>query len=516
MLYNIYLRVKEKKQVLLALNNSDIEKILSAIKNGDSNIWMDGQNLLVTYDMIKIYDASKTINNENKGLLKDEIKKCMKEKGLKMNLALLEETGMEITHDFEIPPPKKHITGHHEPAKTSIEVVTGKKSEDVSVDVFISYARKDVALAKLLAKKLIALGFKVWWDGKIPAGKDYDVVISEQLDEAKCVVVLWTAQSVLSRNVKDEATDAYEKGKLLPVQVGKIKLPMGFGRIQTLMWNEGADEREIDDLLGHLSSKIESGVKFKEPTIKKTAAKKAVIKKPAAKKALATKTKDKKTPAKKTSTKESAVKKPLTKKAKKVTSARRSKNSRVSITNNVGSSSVRVANNAVKISGRGVTVSVGGVTYTSASDKKMIEAKKKKAEKKARERLNKIKAIFKRYNGRDGFYAGTNILESKMINARKSCVIPLSQTILALCDLTVWGSAKDCIVFTDEGLYYHSMGRRFSLKYPEFRKTSIKTVSNSVFSKIISFNAVELSLSGCSMYPSDVTRLLNEVKDCLI
>ena len=40
-------------------------------------------------------------------------------------------------------------------------------------DIFISYKREDVPLAKSLAELLTAKGWSVWWDHNILAGKDY-------------------------------------------------------------------------------------------------------------------------------------------------------------------------------------------------------------------------------------------------------------------------------------------------------------------------------------------------------
>ena len=59
-------------------------------------------------------------------------------------------------------------------------------------DIFISYKREDRPRAKQIAEKLQENGFSVWWDRKIPAGKSFDQVIQKALDEASCIVVLWS------------------------------------------------------------------------------------------------------------------------------------------------------------------------------------------------------------------------------------------------------------------------------------------------------------------------------------
>ena len=118
-------------------------------------------------------------------------------------------------------------------------------------DVFISYKREDIILAKTLANMLIELGWTVWWDRDIPAGKDYDQIIEEQLASAKCIIVLWSTLSINSRNVKDEANEALKRNVLIPVLIGKVYPPLGFRMIQSISWNEynQVQEDELNELL---------------------------------------------------------------------------------------------------------------------------------------------------------------------------------------------------------------------------------------------------------------------------
>ena len=56
-------------------------------------------------------------------------------------------------------------------------------------DVFISYANEDRARVQPLAEALGRAGFSVWWVHKIVAGQEFDRVIEQALDAARCVVV---------------------------------------------------------------------------------------------------------------------------------------------------------------------------------------------------------------------------------------------------------------------------------------------------------------------------------------
>jgi hypothetical protein len=74
-------------------------------------------------------------------------------------------------------------------------------------DIFISYASEDRNKAEELAETLSTHGWSVWWDRKIPLGKSYDEVIEKALGESKCVIVLWSAVSVVSEWVRNEASE---------------------------------------------------------------------------------------------------------------------------------------------------------------------------------------------------------------------------------------------------------------------------------------------------------------------
>ena len=63
-------------------------------------------------------------------------------------------------------------------------------------DIFISYAREDRSRVKPIAEALEDQDWSVWWDPQIPPGKTFFGVIKAALDAAKCVLVLWSEQSI--------------------------------------------------------------------------------------------------------------------------------------------------------------------------------------------------------------------------------------------------------------------------------------------------------------------------------
>ena len=77
-------------------------------------------------------------------------------------------------------------------------------------EIFISYKREEHPLARKLADALQKKGWSVWWDTNLRAGEHFDDAIEKAINDAKCVIVMWSKLSVNSRYVKDEA--AYHTG----------------------------------------------------------------------------------------------------------------------------------------------------------------------------------------------------------------------------------------------------------------------------------------------------------------
>ena len=97
-------------------------------------------------------------------------------------------------------------------------------------DIFFSYSSKDRDRVEAAHKALTERGFDVFWDLQVPAGIDWDRWIHARLDQSRCVIVFWSANSAASRNVRHEVAIAAEDGKLLQVMLEPLAtrdLPMG-------------------------------------------------------------------------------------------------------------------------------------------------------------------------------------------------------------------------------------------------------------------------------------------------
>lgn len=92
----------------------------------------------------------------------------------------------------------------------------------------------------------------MWWDRKLLPGKTWTEVIEQQLDAARCVIVLWSRDSVASEWVKTEAREGKARGILIPILIEEAKIPLEFRHIQAadlIGWDPEAPRPDLNELL---------------------------------------------------------------------------------------------------------------------------------------------------------------------------------------------------------------------------------------------------------------------------
>ena len=122
--------------------------------------------------------------------------------------------------------------------------------------VFISYARTDRSRVAPLAAALTAHGFDVWWDALIEGGAGFAKMIEAKLDAADAVIVVWSATSVESDWVRDEAAHARDHKRLVPVSLDGTAAPLGFRQYHSVdlsSWQGRADAPEMASVAAGIS-----------------------------------------------------------------------------------------------------------------------------------------------------------------------------------------------------------------------------------------------------------------------
>lgn len=100
--------------------------------------------------------------------------------------------------------------------------------------VFLSYSRADQAQARVLAQELEEAGLQVWWDTLIEGGAAFAKTIDAALAASDAVIVLWSANSIASDWVLDEAARGRDLKKLVPLSIDGTEPPLGFRQYQSI------------------------------------------------------------------------------------------------------------------------------------------------------------------------------------------------------------------------------------------------------------------------------------------
>src|SRR5262245_7575961 len=86
--------------------------------------------------------------------------------------------------------------------------------------IFVSYSSKHLELTRQLVQLLEATygPESVWWDRDLESRGAYADQITAALEQARVVVVIWTAGAIISDWVYSEANSALRDGKLVNVR----------------------------------------------------------------------------------------------------------------------------------------------------------------------------------------------------------------------------------------------------------------------------------------------------------
>jgi hypothetical protein len=149
--------------------------------------------------------------------------------------------------------------------KRKVKKLPGEKAlqenlRQLKRDIFISYASEDRERLQPYFDLFSRNGWSVWWDQDIPIGKPFDHVIEEAIEKSRCVVVIWSEESVSSDWVRTEAGEGKSRGVLIPVLIDEVEIPLAFRRIETAQlqdWDGESDHPEVSFLLKAIKEILE-------------------------------------------------------------------------------------------------------------------------------------------------------------------------------------------------------------------------------------------------------------------
>nr|WP_315430795.1 toll/interleukin-1 receptor domain-containing protein [uncultured Albidiferax sp.] len=126
-------------------------------------------------------------------------------------------------------------------------------------DIFLSYNEKDRERVRSLAQTLETAGWSVWWDRRVPAGVTWRSLLEQELQDMRCMLVLWSTHSVKSEWVCEEATEGRLLGRLIPVFIDRVRPPAGFREVQAadlIGWDGSPGFPGLQQLLQDIAHKL--------------------------------------------------------------------------------------------------------------------------------------------------------------------------------------------------------------------------------------------------------------------
>ncbi len=152
----------------------------------------------------------------------------------------------------------------------------------VKPGLFVSYARADREKVRPLVDALIVAGYPLWWDALIAGGAAFATTIEGKLAAAEAVIVVWSANSVASDWVRDEAAHARDRKRLVPVTIDGAEPPLGFRQYHTIdlsRWNRRADAAEFASLEGGIAAAADAavGLEYSAPVARTGVSRRALI-----------------------------------------------------------------------------------------------------------------------------------------------------------------------------------------------------------------------------------------------
>lgn len=126
--------------------------------------------------------------------------------------------------------------------------------------LFLSYSRKDVAKAQRLCEWLEREGHEVWRDeDDISGGASFSAAIENALKDCDAVVVLWSASSVQSAWVRDEAGFGRDANKLIPLTLDSTESPLGFRQFQSIDVSRWKAQSPAADRVANAIARVTGG-----------------------------------------------------------------------------------------------------------------------------------------------------------------------------------------------------------------------------------------------------------------
>lgn len=113
--------------------------------------------------------------------------------------------------------------------------------------------------AVAMSRALTEAGLSVWFDRDIPTASRWEHEITRELEQARCVLMLWSHHALMSNWVRREGLAGLERAVLVPIRMEDCDIPNEFGSIQfadLTSWNGSTSATELTEVLRCVRSQM--------------------------------------------------------------------------------------------------------------------------------------------------------------------------------------------------------------------------------------------------------------------
>lgn len=129
-------------------------------------------------------------------------------------------------------------------------------------DIFISSSRLDQDRVKPIADRLSSLGYSVWWERPPRTGHAAIEEGASQLDTAKAVLTIWSANARNSSLVCAESAKAFDEGRLVQLRLDNVTTPSPFAALPIADMRGAGEWGVLED---SLARRVRGGDESQEP-----------------------------------------------------------------------------------------------------------------------------------------------------------------------------------------------------------------------------------------------------------
>ena len=124
-----------------------------------------------------------------------------------------------------------------------------------------------------------------------------------------------------------------------------------------------------------------------------------------------------------------------------------------------------------------------------------------------------LRAALEKLGEKSDFFVGDKIPPSKRAKAMGACNLPANTEIFALVDCTVFGSASNCVLFCEDGIYFHNGWESESPGAHHVAYADMAHAEGGGYHEVAVGQGKSINVAGCALSVEELSTILNAVRN---